>query len=86
MTTISDQQMRAVEGCCRLVVQRIANVRIADAALHTVAERPKSYSSAHLRDVEKAGRFADSALKTSIDELKDQLATIPSETVAAVTA
>jgi hypothetical protein len=73
---ITDAQMRTVEGCCRLVLQKIASARIADSTVRSVVDNPKSYSSLYIRDAERAGRFADAALTTALDELRDEVTAV----------
>lgn len=70
---ITDPEMRTLEGCCRMVIQKIAAARIADGTLRSVADNPKSYSTVYIRDIERSARFADGQLNTAIDELRDEL-------------
>ena len=75
---MTDEKMKTVENCCRMVLQKIAKVRIADTTLRSVADNTKSYSSAYIRDAEKTARFEDGELTRAIDELKDELGLLPS--------
>ena len=71
---ITDTQLNILEGCARMLIQKIVAARNADKNLRSGIRNPGFYSSAWLRDAEKIGRHADSVLNAAIDELYDELA------------
>lgn len=74
---ITDGQMNVVEDCCRSLMQKISNARIADKKVRDAMETPNTQSSAYLREIERTGRLADRILTAGIDELKRELAKLP---------
>jgi hypothetical protein len=70
---INDIQLNAIEGCVRMALQKITDVRNADRTLRAVAENPTSSSSTYRHEAERAGRHADMCVNTALEDLRDEL-------------
>src|SRR5689334_7385343 len=76
---LTDEQVKTVEDCSRLILQKIGDVRKADGEVRKLLENPMQYSTIYRRGVERAGRHADLALNNAVDEMRDLLNSLASQ-------